>query len=299
MLSTYLATNLHRELFFRGSRTYYNATKFFQARIRNRVTLLYAFVRKVDNLVDQTRQDRAAFELYHQSYKKFSRNRPAKITDYPGDDPVMEGFVWLSQECSFAPDWIDAFFHSMALDLDKRNYNSIDETIEYMYGSAEVIGMFMARIMELPDEALQGARMLGRAMQYINCLRDIDEDMGLGRRYIPLGDAPFQDFSEQETRRYPEEFEAFMRRELRRFLGWQEEADAAFSFIPRLYRIPIRTASDMYLWTAEQLYRNPWQVYQGSLKPGKLRVIFRGLWNLPKSCAPPPRPHPHQRPRNY
>jgi phytoene synthase len=76
----------------------------------------------------------------------------------------------------------------MQMDIDKREYKTLDDTLEYIYGSAEVIGLFMAQIMGLPEEAHDFAKMQGRAMQFINFIRDIDEDITLGRRYFPTQD---------------------------------------------------------------------------------------------------------------
>ena len=272
--------DIQKKLFLEGSRTYYNATKFFPRYVRERVTILYAFVRRADNIVDSLQQDAEAFDRFYLEYKKLRQLALAGTFDYEGTDPVIAAFVHLSVLCNFDPSWTEAFFHSMRLDLTKREYNTLEETLEYMYGSAEVIGLLMARIMELPDEALNGARMLGRAMQYINFLRDIEEDNTLGRRYIPLDAVPFCNLLETETRKYPRDFEKFMRRELMRFLEWQAEAENAFGYLQRNCRMAIYTASDMYLWTAEQLYDNPWLVYKGSVKPGKTRIILRGLANL-------------------
>ncbi len=224
--------------------------------------------------------------MYCADYKDFYRKAVRGAVSWDDADPVLAGFVWLHLECSFDPSWVEAFFYSMSLDLDKKNYNTLEETIEYMYGSAEVIGLFMAKIMNLPDAALSGARMLGRSMQYINFIRDIKEDNTFGRRYIPLSDAPFKNLQEEETRKYPDDFEKFIRRELRRFLEWQEEANASFMYLPRRFRVAVGTASDMYLWTAEQLYRNPWRVYRGSLKPSKSHIILRAIVNSFTGAAP-------------
>lgn len=279
---------VHRELFAAGSKTYYNATRFFPRELKKKVTLLYAFVRKADSLVDDIPQDEPGFRRFCSDFQDlrhaYSRNPDAVLQ--VGVDPVIAGFVELEAVCGFDPAWADAFLYSMELDLHKSEYNSLDETLEYIYGSAEVIGLFMARIMELPDEALYGAKMLGRAMQYINFLRDIHEDIGLGRRYIPLENVPFDSLKEADTRKYPSEFEAFIRRELQRFTSWQEEADAAFAYIPRSFRIPVRTASDMYLWTAEQIYTDPWVIYRMQVKPSKPRIMLRGIANMLRGGMP-------------
>jgi phytoene synthase len=78
----------------------------------------------------------------------------------------------------------------------------------------------MARIMDLDEASFPYAAMLGRAMQYINFIRDIAEDNGLGRRYLPLLDTPLEALSEKEAKKNPEAFSAFIRREIERYQGW-------------------------------------------------------------------------------
>jgi phytoene synthase len=103
----------------------------------------------------------------------------------PSGDDVIDTFVELYHEKGFEKSWVDAFLHSMGLDLVKSEYDTLEETLEYIYGSAEVIGLFMCAIMGLPEESYHHACMMGRNMQYINFIRDINEDIGLGRRYFP------------------------------------------------------------------------------------------------------------------
>jgi phytoene synthase len=281
-------SDIHNRLFEQGSRTYYNATRFFPEAVRKHVTLLYAFVRKADSLVDDLPQDREGFERFCRDFETLRHAAAVDMSVLTSDeaDPVIAGFVYLEKTLKFDSAWADAFLHSMRLDLDKAEYDSLDETLEYIYGSAEVIGLFMARIMDLPYQALEGAKMLGRAMQYINFLRDADEDNGLGRRYIPLGDSGLSGLDEASASKQARAFEAFYREELNRFRKWQAEADKAFKYIPRKFRIPIRTASDMYLWTAEQIYRDPWVIYRRQVKPAKSRILLRGIANALRGGMP-------------
>ncbi len=76
----------------------------------------------------------------------------------------------------------------MEHDLSESSCETLEDVLTYIYGSAEVIGLFMARIMDLDEASFPYAAMLGRAMQYINFIRDIAEDNELGRRYLPLLD---------------------------------------------------------------------------------------------------------------
>ncbi len=266
------STDIHEQTFRAGSKTYYNASRFFPREVRDDVYLLYGFVRVADNFVDSVPQDPDGF---HEFEARYRRGLAGETTG----DPIIDGFVDLSRRRSFDPAWADAFLYSMRLDLTKRRYGTLDETLEYIYGSAEVIGLFMARMMDLSPESLQPARMLGRAMQFINFIRDIAEDQGLGREYLPMEETSLPDLSQESAKADPNEFRRFVRAQLERYRGWQREAESGYRFLPPRLRIPIRTAGDMYNWTGEQISRDPLIVYQRKVKPAKARIVIRGITN--------------------
>jgi phytoene synthase len=167
----------------------------------------------------------------------------------------------------------------MELDLTKKNYDTLEESLEYIYGSAEVIGLYMARLMDLPPDSHPYAQLLGRSMQYINFIRDLDEDRRLGRRYLPLADTPLGSLEPGYIREHPEQFRAFLRHHLGYYKQWQREAEEGFRFIPRRFRIPIRTASDMYNWTARVIESDPLVVFRRKVKPSRARILARILGN--------------------
>ncbi len=264
----------HEMIFRAGSRTYFNSSRFFPKEIRDDVFILYGFVRVADNFVDAVPQNREGFREFCRLYEEASKQKS------PSGDLIIDSFVDLEQRKSFDPKWTEAFLHSMALDLEKTDYQTLEETLEYIYGSAEVIGLYMASIMDLPREAHHSASLLGRAMQYINFIRDIDEDNSLGRRYIPLGDSGLKDLRKETAQEDPDRFRDFIRSEIRRYDLWQEEAELGYVFIPRRMRIPIKTAADMYRWTARQIARDPMTVFERKMKPRKSRIILTGLYNM-------------------
>lgn len=260
------------EIFKRGSKTYFNSSRFFPAAARRDVTCLYGFVRKADDFVDAVPQDREGFERFAADYR-------AAREGHASGDPVIDSFVELERRRGFDPAWTEAFLESMRMDTEKQRYDSLEETLRYIYGSAEVIGLFMARIMELPREADHPARMLGRAMQYINFIRDIDEDVQLGRRYLPLEQSGLKELSRETAEQYPERFASFVHEHLRRYYEWQGEAEKGYRYIPRRYLIPIKTAADMYAWTGRVIERDPAVVFSRKVKPSKGRIVLRGLAN--------------------
>lgn len=259
---------LHRDTFKSGSKTYFNSSLFFPAPIRRDVFALYGFVRVADNFVDRVPQDGEGFRRFVAAYRRAAQGRPA-------GDPFIDGFLELARRKGFDPAWTDAFLHSMELDLGKSSYDTLEQTLHYIYGSAEVIGLFMARVLELPEASHPHARMLGRAMQYINFIRDIDEDRGLGRRYLPLEGTPLESLDPQTAGRQPEAFRAFVRHHLELYQGWQAEAEAGYRYIPRRYLIAVKTAADMYNWTAHRIQKDPLVVFRRKVKPSRGRILLQ------------------------
>lgn len=262
-----------KTVFRRSSTTFFNSSLFFPPDTRREVTVLYAFVRTADDYVDSFPERPEEFLAFRRAYLDAVRNDGS-------NDPVIAPFVEMMQRLKFDPEWVTAFLDAMEQDLWKRDYGTIEETIQYMRGSAEVIGMMMARIMRVPDEALPPAAMLGRAFQYINFIRDLQEDLLLGRQYLPqdeMAAVGLPNLSEPSARENPEAFEAFMQSQFARYAAWQQEAEAGFRFLSGRFRIAVGTASRMYTYTADTIARDPFIVYGWKVKPSRMRVIATAL----------------------
>ena len=101
----------------------------------------------------------------------------------------------------------------MEMDIKKKGYSIINQIIEYMHGSAEVVGLMMAKILDLPEKSYKYSQYLGRAMQYINFIRDIAEDLQLGRIYLPMAELKkykLKDLEYSHTSKYKENFKLFL-----------------------------------------------------------------------------------------
>jgi len=263
-------------IFRKGSRTYFYSSLFFPMHIRREVFILYGFVRKTDNYVDVIPQNREGF---YEFKKKYYQAKGGKETG----DIVIDSFVRLAERKGFEDEWADAFLHSMELDLTKTRYETLDEVLEYIYGSAEVIGLMMAKVIGLPKESFEYAKYLGRAMQYINFIRDIAEDLELGRVYFPQIDLRkhgLENLTFEHVKQHPEQFTKFLQTQLDRYCQWQEIAEKGYYFIPKRYLISIKTASEMYHWTAEQIAHHPFIVYDLKVKPMISKILLTVLSNL-------------------
>jgi len=268
----------YKSIFRAGSKTYFYSSFFFDGPTREQVSRLYAFVRLADNYVDATPQDSIGFFNFRSKFTSlFAETIPLEVTSITSvPETIIASFVELMREKSFELAWVEAFLDAMQADLTKSRYQTIAETESYMYGSAEVVGLMMARIMNLPDEALWQARMLGRSMQYINFIRDIDEDNQLGRVYLPqeeLQKHGLTDLTRSRALSQKPEFHAFIAEQVDRYLAWLEIAETGYAYIPNRYLIPIKTASDMYRWTALEIRKRPETVFERKLKPSVGRIF--------------------------
>jgi 15-cis-phytoene synthase len=171
----------------------------------------------------------------------------------------------------------------MESDLNKNTYITYKELEGYMYGSAEVIGLMMSCILDLPLKAHPYAALQGKAMQLLNFIRDIQEDNDLNRQYIPSVDMKkYGVFSLKSTDDHSKNkaFNNLMKYQLKRYYKLQTQAEKGYHFIPRRYLIPIKTAAQMYKYTANILHASPQVVFQKKVKPSVVRIITTGIKNI-------------------
>jgi len=278
-----MVTRTHLEIFRRGSTTYFTSTLFFPSAVRDDVFVLYCFVRTADDFVDAVPQQAEAFYAFCDAYRN-------ALSGEPAGDVVIDRFVALVHRIGIDRAWVEAFLFSMASDLTRSTYATMADLDVYLYGSSEVIGLMMARVMDLPEASYPAARALGKAMQFINFIRDIDEDLGLGRVYFPQEDLNafgLASLDAAEARARPEAFARFVAFEIDRYLSWQREAEAGFAFIPPRLRIAVQTASDMYRWTAEEIRRHPLVVYERKVRPSRSRIVARACASALAVHLPP------------
>jgi len=263
---------LHRLIFSHGSRTYYNSSRLFPKAVRRDVFTLYAFVRVADNLVDDPPVHPDEFHAFRERWR-------AAMAGTPAGDWVIDPFVELGTRRGFDPQWTEDFFAAMESDLVAQPCDSLEDVLRYTWGSAEVIGLFMLKLLDIPDEARPTACLLGRSMQFINFLRDVAEDHGLGRRYLPLGDG-LKELSPEGAQADPEAFRRFLRGWTKVYHEWQEGARDGFGYLPWRFRLAVKTASDLYNWTARVIQKEPMEVWKRKIKPSKTRILITALGNV-------------------
>ena len=175
-----------RELNAAHGRTYYLSTLLLPPAKRPYVHALYGFARYADEIVDDVRSPLTL------------EQKAGALSDLGGQvavgralHPVTRALLDTLGRWQIPVSHVEAFLRSMAMDLEVTSYKTFEDLLGYVEGSAAAIGLEMLPVLEpvVPQEiAAPYARDLGVAFQLTNFLRDVGEDLGRGRLYLPLED---------------------------------------------------------------------------------------------------------------
>lgn len=170
----------------RYSTSFSLATKMLAPSIRQDIYNIYGFVRFADEIVDSF-HDYNKEELFNDFEKELHR----AIKDRISLNPILNSFQETVHKYGIEKDLYEAFMDSMRLDLHKSEYLNIEEYRQYIYGSADVVGLMCLKVFVKGDkkryEKLKNSAMsLGSAFQKVNFLRDLKADYeDLSRSYFP------------------------------------------------------------------------------------------------------------------
>jgi 15-cis-phytoene synthase len=162
--------------------TYYWAAGALSVEQRKHVYALYGFCRHADDLVDIGNASKAAREL---ALREFGDRFFADLSRGWSEHPILSAVVNTAIALDLPTEYFERFLRSMHMDLSVRTYDTFDDLMVYMDGSAAVIGEMMVPVLQPATDVEDAARNLGIAFQLTNFLRDVGEDLDRDRVYIP------------------------------------------------------------------------------------------------------------------
>ena len=189
------------------STSFSTAVKMLAPSIRQDIYNIYGFVRFADEIVD-------SFHDYDKAdlLQLFEENLHLALKDKISLNPILNSFQHTVTKYNIPMELIDAFMQSMKLDLVKNEYTTKQEYQEYIYGSADVVGLMCLKVFvkgndEKYEELKHSAMRLGSAFQKVNFLRDLKADFeDLNRTYFP--DTDLNKLDEVSKQKIVDEIEA-------------------------------------------------------------------------------------------
>ena len=168
------------------STSFSSAVRMLAPSIRQDIYNIYGFVRFADEIVD-------SFHDYNKTelFNAFENDLKAALENKISLNPILNSFQHTVLKYAIPIALIDAFMNSMRLDLTKTIYSTNQEYEQYIYGSADVVGLMCLKVFVKGDnlkydELKDAAMKLGSAFQKVNFLRDLKSDFeDLSRTYFP------------------------------------------------------------------------------------------------------------------
>ena len=274
-----------RRLNAQHGKTYYLATLGLPAEKRPYVHALYGFARYADEIVDDLDSPltpaQRADELIRWS-DQVRRDLAAGRSAHP----VVRALVDTLSRWEIDPGYIDAFLRSMRMDLTVTEYPTYDALLEYVYGSAAVIGLEMTPLLGhpgVPRAVVEPyAADLGIAFQLANFIRDVGEDLQRGRVYLPMEDLAAFGVDRQRLAR------GVVDGPIRRLLAFEiararaifRRAEPGIRLLDPTSRDCVRTAFTLYAGILDEVERHDYQVLTQRVRVGLVRRAAVGVPGL-------------------
>ena len=292
-----------------GSKSFATASKLFDARTRRSVLMLYSWCRHCDDVIDDQvlgfSNNTPSLQSAGQRLAQLEIKTRQAYAGSQMHEPAFAAF----QEVAMAHDILPAYafdhLAGFAMDVNETRYQTLDDTLRYCYHVAGVVGLMMAQIMGVRDNAtLDRACDLGLAFQLTNIARDIVEDAEAGRCYLPETWLAEEGLTRENLadRGHRQALSRIARRLVEAAEPYYHSSSAG------LRGLPLRSA--WAIATAKQVYRRigikvvaagpaAWDQRQSTSTPEKLALLMAasGQAVTSRMARPAPRPaHLWQRP---
>ena len=256
-------------------KTYYLATLLLPKSKRPYVHALYGFARYADEIVD----DLASTLTVEEKAKALSTWGDKILYDLASgrsDDAVGRALIDTVNRFHIPHAHFEAFLHSMTMDLTVTEYQTYEDLLEYVYGSAAVIGLEMVPVLGVLEEgAYECAKKLGIAFQLANFIRDVGEDLDRGRIYLPIDELAQCGVSRQmlEARVLTPQIIEALKFQIARVRQLQAEATPGIKMLEAASRPCIEAASTLYCGIVDEVEKIGYDIFNKRAKTSTARLL--------------------------
>jgi len=256
-------------------KTYYLATLLLPKAKRPFVHALYGFARYADEIVDDLNSTLSELEKAD-ALQKWSDQILKDLVSGKSADLIGAALIDTVTRFDIPLKYFEAFIHSMKMDLSVTEYKTYEDLLEYVYGSAAVIGLQMVPILgPLSPGAYECAEKLGIAFQLANFIRDVGEDLDRGRVYLPLDELARFGVTRIDLEKRiltPGIIEA-LKFNIERVRKLQQEAAPGIAMLDKSSRACIEAASELYCGIVDEVEAINYQIFTKRAKTSTWRRI--------------------------
>ena len=244
-------------------KTYYLATLLLPKEKRPFVHALYGFARYADEIVDDL-ESSLSIDEKASALKVWGDGILADLRKGQSKDHIGRALIDTVNRFAIPIEHFEAFLHSMTMDLSITEYQTYEDLLEYVYGSAAVIGLQMVPILGSTDpRAYEAAQKLGIAFQLANFIRDVDEDLERGRVYLPIQELAEHGVSWQmlNERVLTPQIRSALQAQIKRVRALQKESEFGISLLDASSRPCIEAASELYCGIVDEVEKIDYEIF--------------------------------------
>lgn len=279
----------------RHAKSFYFAASFLPREKQRAVFPVYAFCRHVDDEVDEIADGDAvaavaAVERWRadldQAYESVESGRlPLVETGKPDDGHRLVLVAWqdLLRQHGIAKEIPYDLIKGVVQDTTVKRYESFDELYVYCYRVASTVGLMSSEILGYSEpKALEYAEAMGIGMQLTNILRDVKEDAGRGRIYIPREDLDRFGVSEDDiiNGRMTSEMRELLRFQIARARDYYRKGELGIPMLEKDSRFTVLLASRVYGRILDEIEKQDYNVFAKRAHTTKLQKLLSipGIW---------------------
>ena len=256
-------------------KTYFLATLLLPKAKRPFVHALYGFARFADEIVDDLTSQLSTQEKT-QALSDWGNKVLKDLRSGSSKDLVAGALIDTVNRFAIPHEYFEAFLHSMTMDLTVQEYETFDDLMEYIYGSAAVIGLEMAPVLGFTDvAALESAKKLGIAFQLANFIRDVDEDLDRGRIYLPIQELALHGVTREmlEARILTSQIIDALKFQITRVRELQAQATPGIALLDASSRPCIEAASQLYCGIVDEVEKIGYDIFNKRAKTSTARRL--------------------------
>jgi phytoene synthase len=292
-----------------GSKSFAAASQLFDPVTRRSAVMLYAWCRHCDDVIDGQEGGRDAAPVGADEVRArlagLIEQTHAVYAGVPASVPAFAAFQEVVRRHELRQAYALDHLAGFAMDVEEREYRSLDDLLEYCYHVAGVVGLMMAQVMGVKDDlTLDRACDLGMAFQLTNIARDIVEDAAIGRCYLPM--QWLEEMAIDRHRLTDAEFRPALAMLAARLVDLAEpfyqSAEAGITALPLRSAWAVATASGVYREIGVKVRaagQAAWDERVSTSKADKIRLVISGGWRALASRGrnwPPRDPNLWRRP---
>lgn len=271
-----------------GSKSFAAASRLFDPETRRSAVMLYAWCRHCDDVIDGQEAGHSARPVSQEDVNRRLGDLVAETQAIYAGLPIktraFAAFKEVVNRHGIAEAYALEHLSGFAMDVHERRYQCVDDTLDYCYHVAGVVGLMMAQVMGVTDDkTLDRACDLGMAFQLTNIARDIVEDAHVGRCYLPADwldelSIPAENLADTQYRQCLAILAARLVDMAEPFYA---SAEAGLTALPWRSAWAVATASGVYREIGINVKRrgeHAWDTRVSTSKVDKLRLVIKGLW---------------------